>query len=339
MNQEKKQVESKEDAIARGKARLARLAELSKLAGASVADDKPSLISETKSLEAVLADMEAKNASQEQWKRDHAKERADFTQRLEDTDKRLASLTQADRRKVLDAAGQHHVSALPAPLEPIRNSGYSTPKPAPLPIDWAHWRLMPQVTLWEAVALSVNENPAVVNPFKADATFNNRMKVALSHVDAGSLPLVLHHPANQPVSRVGLSQFAAWAANLNLPDMPTELREMASTEPSAAPEQNTATPAPVGADDASDAVKPAENERPWLLVNPNDPEPKQKWYTPARYFARNLVIQDSTLLTKKLILANKVSASLKDVGILKRGGKKRLEDATVLKAFSKITWD
>ncbi|HRH05050.1 MAG TPA: hypothetical protein PK702_04425 [Burkholderiaceae bacterium] len=78
--------------------------------------------------------------------------------------------------------------------------------------------------------------------------------------------------------------------------------------------------------------------KPWQIQDTNDPEPLQAWYTPARYFARQLVIADSTLLSKKLILAERVSISLSNVGIYKRGGKKMRHNAsTVLKAFANTT--
>ena len=82
----------------------------------------------------------------------------------------------------------------------------------------------------------------------------------------------------------------------------------------------------------------AEVAKPWLRVDPRDPNPEQHWYTPARYFARQLVIADTTLLTKKLILADKVSSSLAGVGIFKRGGKKPHKPDTVLKAFANVPW-
>ena len=92
-------------------------------------------------------------------------------------------------------------------------------------------------------------------------------------------------------------------------------------------------PAPVGAD--------ASNVKPWLLPDPKDPpivSPKdQPWYTPARYFARQLVLDDTTLLTKKQVLAEKVSKSLAGTGIFKRGGKKPHSPETVLKAFANVT--
>ena len=74
--------------------------------------------------------------------------------------------------------------------------------------------------------------------------------------------------------------------------------------------------------------------KPWLIQNPNDPDPKQPWYIPARYFARQLVRNDSTLLVKRNILAQQVRTSLSAVGIFKRGGKKPFDSTTILKAFA-----
>ena len=78
-------------------------------------------------------------------------------------------------------------------------------------------------------------------------------------------------------------------------------------------------------------------EKPWLVHNTDDPEPRQSWYTPARYFARMLVEEDSALLTKPSILASKVADSLKKVGINKRGGKKPFNPDTIKKALSNIS--
>ncbi len=83
--------------------------------------------------------------------------------------------------------------------------------------------------------------------------------------------------------------------------------------------------------------KSESSEKPWVARNPGDPEPEQSWYTPARYFARKLVLEDSTLLLKRDQLAGKVSDSMFAVGIKKRGGKKKLDPATVKKAFSNVT--
>lgn len=79
-------------------------------------------------------------------------------------------------------------------------------------------------------------------------------------------------------------------------------------------------------------------EKPWLTPNPGDPSPEYEWYTPARYFARKLLLEDSTLLIKRDLLARKVADSLKNAGIHKRGGKKPFNPATVKKAFSNVEW-
>lgn len=77
--------------------------------------------------------------------------------------------------------------------------------------------------------------------------------------------------------------------------------------------------------------------QPWLEPDPRDPKPEQSWYTPARYFARQLVKENSTLLTKKPLLAKKVAQSLSNVGIYKRGGKFPPSYGTILKAFRNVS--
>lgn len=78
-------------------------------------------------------------------------------------------------------------------------------------------------------------------------------------------------------------------------------------------------------------------EKPWLELDLKDPEPEQDWYTPARYFARQLVRDDSTLLTKRKLLAQKVAQSLSNVKIYKRGRKLPPSYTTILKALSKVS--
>ena len=83
-------------------------------------------------------------------------------------------------------------------------------------------------------------------------------------------------------------------------------------------------------------VPPVAGDKPWLIHDQRDLDPEQPWYTPARYFARQLVKEDATLLLKKLRLANKVSQSLNKARIYKRGGKEVPVASTVLKALSNI---
>lgn len=110
----------------------------------------------------------------------------------------------------------------------------------------------------------------------------------------------------------------------------------ASSEPLA----KTPSHAPMVTGSVFDVVGPANagpvKEKPWMAIDLSDPKAEQPWYTPARYFARQLVIADSTLLLKKLVLADKVKNSLSGVGIYKRGGKKSHDATTVLKAFANV---
>jgi hypothetical protein len=96
------------------------------------------------------------------------------------------------------------------------------------------------------------------------------------------------------------------------------------------PTTDTAKHAPV------QAVGAFVVDKPWLIKNQKDPEPTQPWYTPARYFARQLVSDDSTLLTKRALLSQKVSVSLSKSGFFKRGGVQALSPDTVKKAFVNV---
>lgn len=78
------------------------------------------------------------------------------------------------------------------------------------------------------------------------------------------------------------------------------------------------------------------NEKPWLVVHPDDPDPKSPWYTPARYFARQLVQENPLLATKRGKLAEQVAQVLKVHGIYKRGGHKVPDALTIVNAFSGV---
>ncbi len=76
--------------------------------------------------------------------------------------------------------------------------------------------------------------------------------------------------------------------------------------------------------------------KPWLVHDPKDPDPEQPWYTPARYFARQLVIKDSTLLAKRDVLAQKVALSLNNAGIKNSRKGKFSQNGTILKAWVNV---
>lgn len=78
------------------------------------------------------------------------------------------------------------------------------------------------------------------------------------------------------------------------------------------------------------------DENPWNVVDPCDPPTTIHWYTAARYFARQLVKDNTKLLTNKNLLAQKVELSLKNACIHDRSGKKPPSYATIRKAFIKV---
>lgn len=87
------------------------------------------------------------------------------------------------------------------------------------------------------------------------------------------------------------------------------------------------------------AIKSGESA--WLVPDPRDAHldpPEHAWYTPARYFAREFVKVDPSLLQKRESLAEKVAIQMGAVGIYKRGrGKNLYSSGSVLKAFSNVT--
>ena len=62
-----------------------------------------------KSLEEALADMEAKKAKYTEWTRKHGPELEAAIEKSNALNARLAALPQAERRKVLNAAGMEHI--------------------------------------------------------------------------------------------------------------------------------------------------------------------------------------------------------------------------------------
>jgi hypothetical protein len=79
-----------------------------------------------------------------------------------------------------------------------------------------------------------------------------------------------------------------------------------------------------------------DQKKPWLIVDPRDPQTSSAWFTPARYFARQLIKENTNLLHKKEDLTKKIAKSLGDVGIYKRGGKEPPDSSTILKALSNV---
>jgi hypothetical protein len=202
--------------------------------------------------------------------------RAALRARMEDKDAReayvkaLEKLSPEARSFGLDEAGLHNYSSAPRPIVPLGERTIAPPATLP-PIDWNHWRLMPEVPLWQAVALSVDSNPATLLADPAIVAWGKRTDIALSHVSVGNLDLVtrlvptLHSP-------VLLAAFAAWAV-VHFTDLPPELVTMATASLDKSSNDTLALATPTATGSASStvgSVKPWAEENSLLVRCPGD---------------------------------------------------------------------
>jgi hypothetical protein len=111
------------------------------------------------SLEVALAELEARKANASKSRDEHNAEFSAAIAKQRALEEKRDALPQQERRQVLDATGMKNVSAAPKPIEAMRGSGYVR-RTKTQPARWQVWRLMPVVKMWQAVALSLNIEPA-----------------------------------------------------------------------------------------------------------------------------------------------------------------------------------
>jgi len=151
--------------------------------------------------------------------------------------------------------------------------------------------------------------------------------------ESGSLGDDKHPPAffiDWALSKRYRPAWLDWAIEQGLyipKHVPPELAELAKSEQQVAHAETVKT---------VPATSPSGDDKPWLIADSNAPTPEQPWYIPARYFAWQLVIEDTTLLNKRVLLSEKVEQSLKNAGIKSSRGKKHPGASTILKAFTKV---
>lgn len=154
-----------------------------------------------------------------------------------------------------------------------------------------------------------------------------------AHFDAFIEPALTHTPSD--VSLVSDPAFQTDPCTRPSMDSVTYDLVMEGMPKSLVPTETHETPAAESL--TADSAGKNEGQKPWLIADPSDPMPEQFWYTPARYFARQQVKSDPTLISKRPVLAQKVVGMLTAAGIKKRGGKKPLDANTVLKAFVNVS--
>ena len=108
---------------------------------------------------------------------------------------------------------------------------------------WQHWSQMPQVRLWEAVALSCNFDPKMDGGFRnlnqirkwptqssrLAQKFADRLEITMAHVESDSLA-VLARPGGLPWWPVSLPRFAMWASSVTW-RVPAKFSKLADAAP------------------------------------------------------------------------------------------------------------
>lgn len=211
-------------------------------------------MTDKKTLEDALAEIEASNAKAAELRAKQAPELIAEAVKRTALNARLAALPQKQRRQVLDAAGLNHVSAAPEPITPVSGRNATQPRtPAALPaIDWAFWRNMRTVKLWQACALVVGLEPDQLKhspngwmagpnagPIFEDRSFPNLeakerlgkalrlAESAVSYMDGPIFPQGTPHPGNAQRKDVLLSQVVAFFVSCAWPDIQEQLHTIA----------------------------------------------------------------------------------------------------------------
>lgn len=161
----------------------------------------------------------------------------------DDNKARLSILPTAPARTV-------QISKAPAPISPVRGTGYgptikqpTAPTPAPAqPIDWKHWRLVPMEP-WQSSALSLNVNPENMQhhpqawmgsgvSFTADSFPSRDVETEFNKRTAaiqGNLYDKAHF--GKYYGAVSLQELAAWCIYAGYDNVPPELVAMAAPAP------------------------------------------------------------------------------------------------------------
>ena len=106
--------------------------------------------------------------------------------------------------------------------------------------DWEEWRFIPDVQLWQAVALSLNVEPDKlglrhpdgyqpgVPMFNESSEFDKRLRVLRANFDdRGKFPTKPTHVEPEWCSDIRLDEFAAWVLNVTKWPIPDELAALA----------------------------------------------------------------------------------------------------------------
>lgn len=239
------------------------------------------------------------------------------------------------------AKSNNKISKAPPPITPLptntpTNTSHVFDTEVKGKTNWKYWKHLSNVELWQALLLSLNINPPG-NGWLIDNAPGRTGDIPYKYLDSQGLTeefvsrwkLIknkLEHiynmaqlePTIELTNFISLSFFSKLAVEFEWENLPDELLKLTIDE---SPKHKTID----------------KKNNAWDIVDARDPTPAQPWFTPARYFARQLVLEDSTLLIKRNLLAGKVSDSLFAAKIFGRKKNRKLDGGTILKAFTNVT--
>lgn len=240
------------------------------------------------SLEQALSDAAARMKEDADRKQERALE-SDKHAKLQS---QLDALPQHERRRVLDATGQHRVCSAPRPLERIKNSGGFSQRPRPFNTEvkgatnWAYWQHVSTVEIWQALLLSLNIEPTgkgwlldnapggtgdIPRKYLEDHGLNDeydrRWFLVKNRLESFYASMG-HPPEAELTNFIRLTLFAAWAVEFGWDDLPRELVALARQQ-SDAPEQN-------------DAATSAGNDAPVKVGGGDTATEDEDWPTKAK---------------------------------------------------------
>lgn len=191
-------------------------------------------------------------------------------------------------------------------------------------IDWNYWFSLPLWETEEAINLLSLFDPSIRDEDKK--YLNLRPKYSIDGEVKGELNKKVtlaerEQQANILSKEVSPTEWVQWAMKKGY-YIPTQLNQLKIT---------------IEAKQGS-KLDVNNGDKPWLIPNSVDPEPAIEWYIPARYFARKLIRQDPLLLSKRLLLAEKVRKEFSAYQIYKRGAKHPPQAETILKAFTNVNF-
>lgn len=119
------------------------------------------------------------------------------------------------------------ITEAPEPPSPIRGRGYQQKRDQTA--DFKHWNRMPVIGLWQAIMLTLDIDPRTkIQEPSNRQRYEQLQQVALSHRQAGTLPVFAHDP-----SLMRSDDWLQWVRSNSDEEPPKEWQPIAASQPEA----------------------------------------------------------------------------------------------------------